>query len=408
MIDHEDLLREFKALNAKKRRDPMSLTKEERAHWKEMRRMIEMTLFRTAADPGADTREYLRVPASLSVRYWTRNELKDRYISVLGEGGLFVSAVDPLPVGSMLDLEVTLQAKNLTAKVQGEVVWVNDKGDPAKQGMGIRFVDMSYDQKRCIYDLVDDTLRQSLLERRKFARLNTKLQVKFVFAEGFFELETSDLSMGGVFIATDHLVPVGEEVRLVLHIPGDKPVIKALGKVVRVVEEDAPGQPAGLGVRFLELGPDGEKCIRKYLGEQVTTQLKTNGKQRRRFPRLETLVKLRFQAAGSFEPAISKDISSGGIFVQTLEPPAKGEEIWVNLVHPTTSQKLDLVGKVVRVVKRDPKNPEIVPGVGVSFENLSVEKKAVLDMFLKDFALLEKVETDEDNPDISDVELEGE
>ena len=71
-----------------------------------MRCEIESELFSVEQEPGSDRRKFIRVPVTLEVRYWSRNELKDRYIPVLGEGGLFVATVDPLAVGTQLDLEL--------------------------------------------------------------------------------------------------------------------------------------------------------------------------------------------------------------------------------------------------------------------------------------------------------------
>ena len=195
------LLEAFNTLNRRKRADPGSLTQEERERWKQYRREFEKVLFNRAPDAAADTREFLRVPVCLSARYWTRNEPKDRYIPVLGEGGLFVSTVDPLPVGSLLDLEIELTSKGVHVPVKGEVVWVNQGDDPARHGMGIKFVEMTYEQKQAIYSLVDDTLRQHLLERRRFARLDARLDVQFIYAEGFFELNLGDTEVLTMFLA---------------------------------------------------------------------------------------------------------------------------------------------------------------------------------------------------------------
>jgi uncharacterized protein (TIGR02266 family) len=389
MESFSSMLEAFEALNEKKRRDPGSLSEDERFQWKEFRREFEKILFQTEPDPAADTREFLRVPVSLAVRYWTRDELKDRYIPVLGEGGLFVSTVDPLPVGSEMDLEIVLAQKGLNFPVKGLVVWVNEGEDPARRGMGIKFVELTYEQKRNIYSLVDDSLKQRLLERRQFARVDTRLQVQFVYAEGFFELKTEDLSLGGMFIATEHLVPAGEKIRMVLHIPGDQPSVKAVCEVVRVVEEGKPGQPAGLGVRFVEMDVASEMTVRSYLGLKVSEEVEDSDLERRRAPRIERLVKLRFQSVDAFGTTLARDISASGVFIQTHESPPVGSEIQVALIHPVNLQKLELVGRVVRVVKADPLNPGKVSGVGVTFEEVSEDKRRLLREFLRDFVLLD-------------------
>ncbi len=396
-MSYSSLLEAFDALNSRKRQDPASLTSDERDRWKEMRREIEQVLFQQSSDESNDTREFLRVPVSLSARYWTRDELKDRYIPVLGEGGLQIATVDPLPLGTQLDLEIVLAHKRLAVRARGEVVWVRQGDDPAESGMGIRFVDLTYEQKRTIYGLVDDTLRERLLERRRFARVEARLQVQFVFADGFFELQTEDVSLGGLFIATDHLLAVGERIRLVLHVPGERPAVKAVAEVARVVERDGVGSPAGLGVRFVDLAEDDRQAIQAYLGQQVacTQEPSTCGDavERRRHARMEQRIKLRFQTVGAIGVSYSRDISSGGVFIQTHEsPPPLGSQIEVNLIHPVTLQSLKLPGRVVRVVELDPDLPAQVPGVGVSFEDLAPDQREPLQDFLKYYVLLDNLQ----------------
>ena len=390
------LLEAFNTLNRRKRADPGSLTREERERWKQYRREFEKVLFNRAPDAAADTREFLRVPVCLSARYWTRNELKDRYIPVLGEGGLFVSTVDPLPVGSLLDLEIELTSKGVHVPVKGEVVWVNQGDDPARHGMGIKFVEMTYEQKQAIYSLVDDTLRQHLLERRRFARLDARLDVQFIYAEGFFELKTDDLSLGGMFISTEHLIPAGEKLRVVLHLPGPAPVVKAMCEVVRVVDEPGPGQAAGIGVRFLDMDEASRRAIGNFLAARVSGR-GDEEQERRRHARVERQVKLRFLAEREVYTSYARDISAGGVFIHTAEPLPVGSEVLVSLVNPVTLQKIELAGRVVREVQPDPADSRRMPGIGVSFDQADESNRALLVEFLREFVQLDgaqKVETE--------------
>lgn len=254
--------------------------------------------------------------------------------------------------------------------------------------MGVKFVDLTYEQKCAIYDLVDDTLKQRLLDRRRFGRVEARLQVQFVYADGFFELETEDLSIGGMFITTQHLLSVGERLRLVLHLPGSKPAIKVVAEVVRVVEEAKQGQPSGIGVRFVNMSEDDRSVIQDFLALQVSKRQEPRDEaataaERRAHARLEQRIKLRFHSDRSAGISFSRDISSGGVFIQTLdEPPSMMSPIDVTVVHPVTLQSLDLRGKVVRVVKPDASKPDMVAGVGVAFEPLSYEQRRELDDFL--------------------------
>ncbi len=384
MDTYSSLLEAFDALNKRKRKDPDSFPESEMEIWRDMRRKIERELFNSSVDPESDTRKFLRVPVSLSARYWTKNELKDRYIPVFGEGGLKIVTVDPLPLGTRFELEIVIAHRGLSFKVMAEVVWVKSDDDPAGRGMGVKFVDLTYEQKVAIYDLVDDTLKQRLSDRRRFGRVEARLQVQFVYADGFFELETEDLSIGGMFISTQHLLSVGERLRLVLHLPGSKPAIKVVAEVARVVEETKKGQPSGIGVKFIDLSKDDKKVIQDFLALQVSRRQEPGeASERRTHARLGRRIKLRFHSDRSAGISFSKDISSGGVFIQTLdEPPSMMSPIQVTVVHPVTLQTIELSGKVVRVVKPDPSRPELVAGVGVAFEPLSYEQRKELDDFL--------------------------
>jgi Tfp pilus assembly protein PilZ len=150
------LLDDFKAINRRKRWNPGRMTKSDWNYWKTLRREIEKELFDTQVDPGADSRKFLRVPFDLEARYFANNTKKTSKISVLGEGGLFLNTDDILPAGTHIELEINVERKALSFFVEGEVVW------SANSGMGVRFANMSYENKQMIYDLVDNGLLSRL------------------------------------------------------------------------------------------------------------------------------------------------------------------------------------------------------------------------------------------------------
>jgi uncharacterized protein (TIGR02266 family) len=104
---------------------------------------------------------------------------------------------------------------------------------------------------------------------------------------------------------------------------------------------------------------------------------------------VERLVKLRFNAEDIPRTSYARDISTGGVFIHTHDPLPQGTVVDVTLIHPVSLQKLELTGRVVRVVEADPERPAQVPGVGVAFEEVSEDRRKMLRAFLKDFALLE-------------------
>jgi uncharacterized protein (TIGR02266 family) len=69
------------------------------------------------------------------------------------------------------------------------------------------------------------------------------------------------------------------------------------------------------------------------------------------------------------------DISQGGMFVRTEEPPARGERITVSITLPEGGT-LELEGEVVHVVEARAGGPR--PGFGVQFVGLTAERKSAL------------------------------
>ena len=66
----------------------------------------------------------------------------------LSEGGIFVAAKCPQPLGTRLEFQFTLPDSRQLIEATGEVQWVREAGDepvegaPDAPGMGIRFIDL--------------------------------------------------------------------------------------------------------------------------------------------------------------------------------------------------------------------------------------------------------------------------
>jgi uncharacterized protein (TIGR02266 family) len=154
------MLRAFRSLDQARHYDPENLTSVEMDQWDHLRKGIEHILFqREARSQAEDTRRHLRVPVRLAVRYYSWNSCEDRWLIDLSEGGLFLEDGDPLPAGSRLILEIEGGKRGRTLGVKGEVVWKRSGGESGRNGMGIRFTEMTADQEAALRDLVDERLR---------------------------------------------------------------------------------------------------------------------------------------------------------------------------------------------------------------------------------------------------------
>ena len=98
-------------------------------------------------------------------------------------------------------------------------------------------------------------------DTRQFPRIPAQLAVRFHGGDDLRAAYISSLSQGGVFIKTNHPLPIGTEIIMEIEIEGDLAPIRIKG---RVVWERLAGRDDGMGVAFSEPVPD---RLRKLLTE---------------------------------------------------------------------------------------------------------------------------------------------
>jgi len=126
--------------------------------------------------------------------------------------------------------------------------------------------------KRILDRKFSPNTRYGGVERRASLRVPVKLLVSFA---DLGELEKSlmtNLSRGGVFIATDRPAEIGTRLELRLHIEDSGEEIDVPGEVVsRNVGPDFESGRSGMGLRFLEMEPETarkvEALYERKLGE---------------------------------------------------------------------------------------------------------------------------------------------
>jgi uncharacterized protein (TIGR02266 family) len=76
--------------------------------------------------------------------------------------------------------------------------------------------------------------------------------------------QTSNVSESGMLIHTSRRAPVGSEVEVTFHLPGDP---RPIDGVVKVVRHTSPGneKTQGMGVTFVQLPEGGRERIRDYV-----------------------------------------------------------------------------------------------------------------------------------------------
>jgi len=107
-------------------------------------------------DADIERRIYARFETELSVDYADGETFLFAYITNISEMGIFISAKDPLPVGTSLRLRFGLEDDD-PLSLEGEVVWINPyrtDGDNLNPGMGIRFRALSPEARERIVSIV--------------------------------------------------------------------------------------------------------------------------------------------------------------------------------------------------------------------------------------------------------------
>ena len=97
--------------------------------------------------------------------------------------------------------------------------------------------------------------------------------------------------------------------------------------------------------------------------------------ERRRQGRVSKRLKVAFTTSKEFINNYIFDLSVGGLFIETNDPPNQGETLTLKVFLPDKGEELEILGEVMWSNKEGHVTPErkYPPGIGVKFLNLSTE-----------------------------------
>ncbi|HET9929983.1 MAG TPA: TIGR02266 family protein [Polyangiaceae bacterium] len=104
--------------------------------------------------------------------------------------------------------------------------------------------------------------------RRNHPRYSVDLDVSLGSEHNFYSGFAENLSVGGVFVATHQVRPVGEKVEVSIHLP-DGTEVRAVGEVrwTRLFNAESD-MPPGMGLRFTELNAGADTAIERFLRQR--------------------------------------------------------------------------------------------------------------------------------------------
>lgn len=104
------------------------------------------------------------------------------------------------------------------------------------------------------------------IARRANRRLLVHLDAQLAGQRVTRLVQTFDISESGMLLRTGHPLPVGSRLAVRLTLPDDPQTVDAQVEVVRHARKDLEAG-AGMGVRFLDLRPDGQARLRQLVHE---------------------------------------------------------------------------------------------------------------------------------------------
>jgi uncharacterized protein (TIGR02266 family) len=118
-------------------------------------------------------------------------------------------------------------------------------------------------------DAEGDAHSREMGTRRVHSRFSVELDVTVSSEHNFYAGFVENMSVGGVFIATHQLKPVGDRVEFNVHLPGLPQPIRGQGEVrwIRVFSEES-NVPPGMGIKFDALDAAAVHSIEQFLAQR--------------------------------------------------------------------------------------------------------------------------------------------
>jgi uncharacterized protein (TIGR02266 family) len=210
--------------------------------------------------------------------------------------------------------------------------------------------------------------------------------IRFATGQIAVQTTTRELSHQGVMVRCLEPPPAGTPITMKLYLPGSREPVH----VAAVVREHArAGHEPGFWAEFVEAG----ETQRAQIGEVIARReraadakpigavaLHPHEDPRRAFPRYKARFAVRFATVQDFVLEYAANISAGGVFVHTEQPPPLKSIVQVEMELPGGGPPVPARGLVVHLVTRqDAEQRGTLPGMGVQFMDADDEFRKRID-----------------------------
>lgn len=188
-------------------------------------------------------------------------------------------------------------------------------------------------------------------------------------------VQTTSRELSALGIAVRSLAPpqVGARVSMALYLPNSSIPEVAIGRVAKA----RSGSPAdsGFWADFIVVDPQARMRISNLISDAEQRE----PSQKRAFQRLAVKLSVRFRTASEFVQEHATNLSRGGIFIRTDDPPAVNSVVEVELHLPDGGPPVTSAGVVVH--SQEP-NSGKVAGAGVQFVDASDPFRERIDNYM--------------------------
>jgi uncharacterized protein (TIGR02266 family) len=210
--------------------------------------------------------------------------------------------------------------------------------------------------------------------------------IRFATGDVAVQTTTRELSQGGVLVRCLEPPPSGTALSMKLYLPGAREALHVEG-LVR--EHSSGGDDPGFWAEFVGAGEYQQARIGELLARRQraasavpigAVALHPHEDPRRAFPRYNAHFAVRFATVQDFVLEYAANISAGGVFVHTENPPPLKSVVQVEMQLPGTGPAVPARGMVVhRVTKQEAEQRGTLPGVGVQFMDADDEFRRRID-----------------------------
>ncbi len=188
-------------------------------------------------------------------------------------------------------------------------------------------------------------------------------------------VQTTSRELSALGISVRSLSPphVGARVSMALYLPNAGIPEVAIGRV-SAARAGAPAE-SGFWADFIVVDPQARMRISHLLSDQDQRE-----RQHRMYQRYVVRLQVRFRSATEFVQEHALNLSRGGIFIRTEDPPAVDTLVEVELQLPDDGPPVSSAGLVVH---RQPPGLSKVAGVGVQFVDASDAFRERIDAYME-------------------------